>query len=72
MDLLRQFYLNEHEREAVKEFMIQVLKERAVDKVFNKKAIAGVYEARELIDEMFNKLEELYAPKVTPQPEEKR
>lgn len=72
MDLLRQFYLNEHEREAVKEFMIQVLKERAVDKVFNKKAIAGVYEARQTIDDVFNKLEEMYQPKVVNQPEEKR
>ena len=72
MDLLRQFYLNEHEREAVKEFMIQVLKERAVDKVFNKKAIAGVYEARQTIDDVFNKLEEMYQPKITPEPEDKR
>jgi hypothetical protein len=65
-EILRQFYNTEAMRETVKAFMIEVLKERAVDKVFNKKAIAGVYEARQTIDDAFDKLEELYGVKDKP------
>ena len=60
MDILRQFYSNEIEREAVKEFMIQNLKEMAVDRVFDKKAVAGIYEGKKAIEKAFDKLEELY------------
>ncbi len=66
MDLLHTFYNNQAEREAVKAFMIETLALRAVDKVFTKQAIAGVYEARKTIDDMFDRLEELYKPKEKP------
>lgn len=60
MDLLRQFYNDIHTREAVKEFMIANLRETAVEKVFNKGAVAGIYEAKKAIDKSFDKLDELY------------
>ena len=57
---LKQFYDNENGREAVKLFMVEQLREMAVEQVFNKKAIAGIYEARKVIDKTFDKLAELY------------
>jgi hypothetical protein len=58
--ILKQFYENENGREAVKQFMIEQLREMAVERVFDKKAIAGIYETRKLIDKMFDKLAEQY------------
>jgi len=66
MDQLQLFYLNTGERESFKAFLIGVLEERAVEKVFSKQATAGIYEARKVIDEAFQTLEEMYAPKVVP------
>jgi hypothetical protein len=45
MDSLQLFFLNTGEREAFKAFLIGVLEERAVEKVFSKQATAGIYEA---------------------------
>lgn len=57
------FYRDEHMRESVKAFMIGQLEEMAVTRTFRKEDIAGIYEARELVDNMFDKLSELYEPK---------
>lgn len=62
MELLKHFYEDEHTREAFKAFQIQVLHEMAVDKVFDKKAIAGMYEAKKVVERSFEKLEETFAP----------
>lgn len=57
---LRQFYNNENEREAVKEFLIQTLKEMAVERVFDKKAVAGIYEGKKAIEKAFDDLQIKY------------
>ena len=66
MNPIQQFYLNENMRESVKEFFLLALKEIAVDRVFGKQTISGVYEAKKTIDLAFSKMEELYAPKEGP------
>ncbi len=63
MNPLQQFQLNETLREAVKAFMVETLRELAVERVMAQKDVKGVYEAQEVIDNAFNKLEELYAEK---------
>ena len=57
---LSQFYDNEPQRDAVKVFMIEVLKMIAVERAFEGEPVTGIQEARELVDKTFNKLEELY------------
>ena len=57
---LKQFYDNEIEREAVREFMISVLGEMAVEKAFDGKSTSGIQEARECVEKSFDKLGELY------------
>jgi hypothetical protein len=54
------FYANENEREAVKEFLINTLKDIAVEKTFNKEDVSGIAEARQLVDKAFDRLSELY------------
>jgi hypothetical protein len=58
--ILRNFYDNSNEREAVKAFLIDVLKDMAVERVFEKQTISGLYEGRKAIEKAFNRLEELY------------
>lgn len=63
MDILQQFYSSEPMREAVRLFFIAQLEKRAIEKVFNKQAVAGVYEAKKTLEEAFEKLSEMYEPK---------
>lgn len=60
---LQQFYLDEPMREDVKAFMIALLEEETVRRVFSGKSTVGILEAKELVDKSFSKLEELYKPK---------
>lgn len=71
-DLLKIFHTDEHTREAVKEFMIGQLQLMAVETVFAKGSVEGIYEARKLVDKMFNRLAELYAPLKKPSTESSR
>jgi hypothetical protein len=65
MNPLSLFYQNEVEREAVREFFIKNLEEMAVERVFDKQSVAGIYEARKVITRSFDKLDELFGkPKV--------
>ena len=57
---LRNFYQNEGQREAIKEFFIECLKEMAVERAFEGKGVVGIAEARELITKSFEKLNEMY------------
>lgn len=41
-------------------FMIESLKEMTVEKAFEGESVAGIQEARALVDKMFEKLEEKY------------
>lgn len=63
MNPLLLFYRNENEREAVKAFMIQQLGEMTVEMAFEGKPVTGIQEARQLVDKMFNRLEERYSEK---------
>lgn len=60
MNLLLTFYNNQAEREAVKAFMIDTLKEIAVDRAFSGQDVYGMQQAKECIDRAFDKLEETY------------
>lgn len=60
MNNLRNFYNNENERESVKEFMIECLKEMAHERAFAGESVAGISEARELVEKMFDKLEQMF------------
>jgi hypothetical protein len=66
MDILQQFYNDTATREAVKAFMVDTLREMAVERVFDKKAVAGIYEGKKAIEKSFDRLEELYATIKTP------
>jgi hypothetical protein len=62
-NILRQFYNNETTREGVKGFLIDNLKQIAIDRTFDNKDIGGIADAKECIDKAFDKLEELYRAK---------
>lgn len=66
MNPLQAFYENPTQREAVKEFLLEVLKERAIEKVFSARSVAGIYETKSIIESAFDKLEEVYKPKKKP------
>lgn len=63
--ILKQFYDNESGREAVKQFMIEVLGEMAIEKAFEGIPTDGIQEARACVEKSFDKLAELYG-KVKP------
>lgn len=58
--LLKQFYEFKGQREAVRHFMIETLKEIAIERAFDGKDVNGIPEARLCIEKMFDHLEELY------------
>lgn len=58
--VLKQFYETEAMRETVKAFLITQLEDLAIQRVFDKQTVAGIYEARKVIDSSFSKLEELF------------
>lgn len=58
--ILKAFYNNENEREAVKSFLIESLKELAIDKAFEGKDTNSIKEANETILKMFDKLDDIY------------
>jgi hypothetical protein len=50
------FYNNQGQRETVKLFLIEVLKEIAVEKSFEGEPVTGIKEAKDTIDKAFDKL----------------
>jgi hypothetical protein len=60
MQLLKLFYDNKPELEAVKAFLIDCLKEQAVEKTFNGEDVSGIKDARENIERAFDKLDSIY------------
>jgi hypothetical protein len=66
MDILKVFYDNADMRETVRAFFDQQLREVAVTKVFNKEDVSGMSDAKEVLDSVFVKLEEIYATKKDP------
>lgn len=66
MNPLNSFYNNIHERESVKAFLIEILKNMAIDRAFEGGEVKGIKEAKECIDLAFIKLDELYG--IIPEP----
>jgi hypothetical protein len=66
MNPLQVFYLNETQRDAVHNFMVEVLREITVEKAFDGEDVSGIKEARNLVEKMFEKLEEQYGIKEKP------
>lgn len=66
MDILKVFYDNVAMRKTLHAFFDQQLREVAVTKVFNKEDVSGMSEAKEVLDSVFTKLEEIYAIKKEP------
>ena len=66
MNPLNSFYLDVHQREAVKAFMIEQLAQATVDKAFNNQSTEGIYEAKQLVDKMFETLDEMFGKKEKP------
>ena len=66
MNPLQLFYNDKIMRDTVKEFLLINLKDLAVETVFNKKDIVGIFEAKKVIDNSFEKLEELFMKKGKP------
>lgn len=57
---LQIFHSNEIMREQVKDFLIEQLRELAIERVFGKQAISGIYEARKVITLAFDRMDELF------------
>lgn len=72
MDLLRTFYNDIHTRETFKEFQLNLLRQMAVDRVFDKEDIAGIHEAKQIIEDSFSRLEEMYGAKEKKEPDSPR
>lgn len=63
METLFTFYNNEVEREAVRAFLMENLRELAVIRAFSGKEVTGIAEAKTVIDAAFSRLEEKFKPK---------
>ena len=72
MNLLLTFYKNTHEREAVREYLTNTLKELAIEKTFSGKDTVGIQEAKETIDRAFENLEAEFGEKEDPKPQNAR
>jgi len=72
MQSLKLFYDNIQEREAVKAFLIDCLKELAVEKTFDGEDVSGIKEARQNIERAFDRLDEMYGKIETSKPSNSR
>jgi len=66
MNNLKRFYLDEHMREDVKEYLISQLNETALKKLMNKEDITGFADANDIILKAFIKLREDYGDEPRP------
>lgn len=61
--MLRDFYANEELRKEVHAYLVEFLRERAIEKVFNKENTEAIAEAKDTIDEAFENLSVLFPRK---------
>ena len=61
--MLKDFFLNETMRNEVKAYLIDFLREQAIEKAFAKEDTSAIAEAKEVLDKAFENLEVLFAPK---------
>lgn len=66
IDHLKVFYDQESVREAVKDFMHDLLDTSALKDVYKGNDVSGYKEARTTVDKLFARLEELYGEKDKP------
>lgn len=64
--VLRNFYTNISEREAVQAFLIETLAEMAVEKTFAGEPVTGIKDAKDMVYKAFDRLEKAYGK--PPQP----
>lgn len=62
-DILKQFYLDTNTKDSVKEFILVYLKDKAVEMTFSGEDTKHIKLAREVLDEAWNKLEQVYGKK---------
>ena len=67
MEPLNQFY-NSDKKEAFYDFFVEVLKEETAKRVFERKDVSGIADAKELLDKVYDKLKRKYAPKLEADP----
>lgn len=63
MPILHKFYIDQEMREAVKEFMLNHLKDITVKKAFAGESTEGTLEAKNTLQNAFKQLEDMYGPK---------
>lgn len=60
-NLLKQFNNDEHTREAVRAFLHNILQKKAIERVFDREETKDLADAKDVIDEAFTELHELYS-----------
>lgn len=63
MNSLHKFYIDEEMRNAVKDFIINHLKEVTIKKAFAGESTEGILEAKNTLSNAFKQLDDMYAPK---------
>lgn len=63
MKPLHKFYIDEEMRNAVKDFIINHLKEITIKKAFAGESTEGILEAKNTLSNAFKQLEDTYGPK---------
>lgn len=63
MKSLIEFYNDKETKDNLHNYLVDYLEKETVKKVFNREDISGVADAKECIDEAFENLEVLFAPK---------
>lgn len=63
MNLIQQFFKDEHTREAVKGFLLEYLHTKAGDMAFQGDDTKYIKQAKDVVEEAWNKLEQLYGEK---------
>ena len=62
-EILRQFNGDKNTKEAFKTFMLSVIDQMALDKVYKGDHVGGFKDAKEILEETFNQLEIVYGIK---------
>ncbi len=63
---LKAFYDNEIQREAVKDFIVKQLHVMAVQKVMKREDTSGLADAKDVVEQTFIRLDEIYGNKPKP------
>lgn len=64
--LLKQFYSDEHLRDAVEQYLISYVEQEALKALMDKKDTVGFADARDILYKAFVNLDETYAPQPKP------